>query len=104
MCLRDRPVREHSATAAPGDSHAGRIYVPALEYLVDARHQILVIVARVVELDDVGEVLSVRSAAARVGVEHDVALGRHPEELLRERAAVSSVRSAMDLENERIFL
>ena len=54
-------------------------------------------------LDDVGEILTVRRAAARIGVDDDVAFGRHPVELVGEGVAVGSVGSAVDLEDHRIF-
>src|SRR5256885_16164993 len=101
MRLGDGPVGEHSATAPTGDPHARGVDVPALENFIHAQHQILVVVARIVELDDVAEVLPVRRAAARVRVENDVTLGRHPEEFVRKRRAVSSVWSAMNLEYQR---
>src|SRR5206468_8967018 len=49
------------------------------------------------------ELLAVGRAAARIGVEHDVTLGRHPVEFVRERVAVRCVRPAVDLKNERIL-
>ena len=49
------------------------------------------------ELDDVAELLAVGRAAARIGVEHDVTLGRHPVEFVREGVAVSRIRPTMDL-------
>src|ERR1700682_2522429 len=103
MGLGDGPVGEYSAAAATGDSHARRVHVPALENFIDAQHQVLVVVARIVELDDVAEVLPVRRAAARVRVENDITLRRHPQEFVREGGAVGSVRSAMNLKYERIL-
>src|SRR5439155_9906145 len=91
------------STASACDSHPRRIDVTSLENLVDAGHQILVVVAGIMELDDVAELLAVGRAAARIGVEHDVTLGRHPVEFVRERVAVRCVRPAVYLENERIF-
>src|SRR2546423_13912028 len=104
MRLGDGPVGEHSSTASTGDSHARRVDVPTLENFIHAQHQILVVVPRIVELDDVADLLPVRRAAARIRVENDVTLGRHPQELVRERVAVRGVRTSMDLEYQRILL
>ena len=90
--LRDDPVGQQAAAAAAGDAHARLVDVALLQDLVDARHQVLVVVARVVVLNDVAEVLAVVRAAARVRVEHDVALRGHPLELVREGVAVGGVR------------
>ena len=59
--LGDRPVREQSAAAAAGDAHTIRIDVSSLQQLVDAGHQIFIVVTRVVVLDDVAELLAVRA-------------------------------------------
>ena len=55
-------------------------------------------------LDDVAEVLAVQRAAARVREQHDVALRRHPLELVRVDIAVGRVRTAVNLENQRVLL
>ena len=57
--LRDRPVGQQTAAAAAGDAEPVRVDVALLEHLVDAGHQVLVVVAGVVVLDDVAEVLAV---------------------------------------------
>ena len=74
------------------------------QHLVHARHQILVVVAGIVELDDVPEILAVVRAAARVRVQDDVALGGHPLELVRERVAVGGMGTAVNLQDERVLL
>ena len=102
--LRHDPVGQQAAAAAAGDAHPRLVDVALLQDLVDAGHQVLVVVARVVVLDDVAEVLAVVRAAARVRVEHDVALGGHPLELVREGVAVGGVRAAVDLEDQRVLL
>ena len=102
--LRHDPVRQQAAAAAAGDAHPRLVDVALLQDLVDARHQILVVVARVVVLNDVAEVLAVVRAAARVRVEDDVAFGGHPLELVREGVAVGRVRAAVDLEDQRVLL
>jgi hypothetical protein len=101
--LRDHPIGQQPSAAATGDAHAALVHVAAFQDLVDTRHQILVVVARVLELNDVAEVLPVVGAAARVGEEHDVSLRRHPLEFVSERVAVRGMRSAVDLKNHRVL-
>src|SRR2546423_15566172 len=103
MSAADGPVGEHTAATATGDAHLRRIDVAAFQNLVDADHQILVVVAGIVVLDDVGEILTVGSAAARIYVDDNVTLGCHPIELVGEGVPVCSVRSAVDLQNHRIL-
>src|SRR5690348_17321138 len=55
MRLRDRPVREQPAAASARHTQVRRIDVPTTHERVDGHHQILVIVARIVVLDDVAE-------------------------------------------------
>ena len=57
MC--NRPVGQDSAAAAAGDSELFRIDVALFEHLVDARHQVTVIVAWVAVLNDVSKLLAV---------------------------------------------
>src|SRR5207253_2720151 len=47
--------------------------------------------------------LAVRRAAARIGVQHDVALRRHPVELVGEGVTERGVGPTVDLEDERIL-
>ena len=101
--LGDGPVGEHAAAAAAGDAQAVGIGDAAPHQLVHAGHEVLVVVARVAVLDDVAELLAVAGAAARVGIEHHVALGRHPLELVHEEVAVGRVRAAVDVEDHRVL-
>ena len=57
--VRNRPVRKHTAAATAGDSKSLCVDVAALENLVDSNHQVAVIVARVVILNDVAEILAI---------------------------------------------
>ena len=77
---------------------------PLGDHRVHGGHQVLVVVAGVVKLDDVAEVLAVGRAAARVHVRDDVAASRLREELVRERVAVGGMRAAVNLENQRVLL
>src|SRR5207237_2819184 len=54
-------------------------------------------------LNHVAEILAVGCAPARIWKEHYVTLRRHPLEFVLEDVAVSRVRSAMNIKNERIF-
>ncbi len=98
------PVREHASAAAAGDSHLVSVDVAAFDHFINAGHQVLVIITRVVKLDYVAEILAVRSASARVCIKHDVALRRHPLKLMREHKAVGGVWAAVNLEYKRVLL
>ena len=102
--MRDGPVGEHTATAAAGHAEFLLVDVAALEKFVDADHQIAIVVARIVILNDVAELLAIAGRAARVDVEHDVAFGGHPLKFMIEDPAVGRVRAAVNVEDERILL
>ena len=55
-------------------------------------------------LDDIAELLAVGGAAARIGIEHDVALGGHPLKFMVEGVTVGGMRAAVDIEDQRILL
>ena len=80
------------------------IHPAARDQVVHARHQILVVVARIMILDDVAEILAVGGAAARIRIQHHVALGRHPLDFVIEGVAVGCVRAAVNVEDHRILL
>src|SRR6185369_3675459 len=102
--LRDGPVSQQTATAAARHTHLLLIDVAALDQLIDAGHQIFVIVAGIIVLDDVPKLLPVARAAARVRIKHDATLRRHPLKLMIEDEPVSRVRSAVNVQNQRILL
>ena len=77
--------------------------VAAFDQFVDAGHQVFVVVAGIVVLDDVAEILAIARAAARVRIKHDVTLRRHPLKLVIEDVTVSRVRAAVDVQDERIL-
>ena len=56
------------------------------------------------ELDHVSKILAVTRAPARIRIKHDVALGRHPLELVLENVSIRRMGAAMDVQDERIFL
>src|SRR6185295_13633590 len=76
--LTDGPVGQQSAAAAPGDAELLLVDVTALDQIIYSCHQVLVIVAGIVVLDDVAEILAVARAAAWIRIKHDVALRSHP--------------------------
>src|ERR1700741_586835 len=101
--MRDCPVGENATAAAASHSKLLRIDVAALQELVHANHQVAVIVARIVILNDFSEVLAVAGRTARVDIEDDVPPGRHPLKLMIEDPAIRSVRPTVDVENERVL-
>src|SRR5438046_5420667 len=54
-------------------------------------------------LNDVTKILSVGRAPARIWIKHYITFCRHPLKLVLENVAVSRMRSAMDVQNERVF-
>ena len=102
--LRDDPVRQHAAAAPPGHAELLLVHETPLHQHVHAGQEVLGVVAGIAVLDDVAELLPVGRAPARVRIEHDVAPGRHPLELVVEGRAVGGVRSAVDVEDQRIAL
>src|SRR5207253_8989803 len=57
--MADDPVRQQAAAAAASDAHAIGIHPSAGDQVVYSGHQILIIVARIVVLNDVPEFLSI---------------------------------------------
>src|SRR5947207_13212265 len=55
-------------------------------------------------LDHVPKLLAVARAPARIRIENHVTLRRHPLEFVGEYKSVRGVRSAVDVQDERIFL
>src|SRR5438067_13157944 len=54
-------------------------------------------------LNHVAEILAIRRAPARIWIKHHITFCRHPLKLVLENVAVSRMRSAMDVQNERVF-
>ncbi len=96
----DHPAREHAAPRASADIHARRVHVAAPDHRVHPGHEVVVVGSRIVVVDAARERVAVAGRAARVGVQHHVAVRREvlePDVVHRERAAV-------DLEDQRIAL
>src|SRR2546423_1129847 len=98
------PISQETATAASSHSQFLGIDVAALEYLIDSYHQVAVIIAGIVILNDIAELLAVACAAPGIGIEHDITLGRHPLEFMIEDISVCGMRSAVNIEDQWIFL
>ena len=82
--LPDDPIRQQSAAAAAGYAKFLVVDVSALNEFIDSEHQVFVIVARIMVLNDVAEFLAIGRAAARIRIKHDVTFRRHPLELVLE--------------------
>src|SRR5207253_3838704 len=100
--VRDDPISEQAASAAASNAKFFVIDVTALNHFIDAAHEVLIIIAGIMILNDVSELLAVGDAAARVRIKHDVAFGRHPLKFVLENPAVSRMRTAVDVQNKRI--
>ena len=81
-----------------------RVDIAALENFIDADHQVAIVVARIVILNDIAEFLTIAGRAPRVEVEHHVAFGSHPLKFMIEDPAVSGMRAAVNVEDERVLL
>src|SRR5256885_10510493 len=99
--MTNHPFSHQPATAAASDAEFFVVDVTALDHFIDAGHQIFKIIAGIMVLNHVAEILAVGCAAARIWEEHYVTLRRHPLEFVLENVAVSRVRSAMNIKNER---
>jgi hypothetical protein len=102
--LADDPRGEHAAAAAAGDEQVVGVDEAARDHRIDAADQVVVVLARVVLVDQVGELGAVARAAARVGVQHHVALRGVELDLRREVRAVGGEGAAVDLEQQRVAL
>ena len=100
----DGPAGEHAAAAAAGDEEIVRVDVALGDDGVDAAIEIVEIVAGIGVVNEVGEFLAVAGAAARIGVEDDVA-HRSPDLFFEiEAVAIVGERAAVNFEDQRIFL
>src|SRR6266516_1873550 len=100
----DHPAREHAAPRASGDVHAGRIHVALADHRIHAGHEIVVVRTGIVVVDRVREGVAVASRAARVHVQHHVAVRREVLEHVAEPDVVHRERPAVDLEDQRVLL
>ena len=101
--LSHHPVREQSATASAGHAQFVLVDVPAANHFIHPGHQIFVIVAGIMILNDVAKILAVSRAPARIRIKHHVTFRRHPLKLVIENVTVSDVWAAMDVQDQRIF-
>ena len=102
--LADRPRRQHAAAAAAGHEHVALVDEAFFQELVDAGHQVVVILARIRVVDPVAELAAVAGAAARVGVEDHVAVCGHLLPSVVEADAVHAVRTAVDVQLHGVLL
>src|SRR5262249_59896065 len=90
--------------AAAGDEQVVPVDVAASQYRVDAGHQVVIVVAGIGMVDEVAELLTVASAAARVGVQDHVAGRRIELNVNRETRAVAGKGPTVDLQDQRVLL
>src|SRR5439155_22598455 len=70
--VRDHPVGEQAAAAAASNAKLFVIDVTAVDHFIDAAHQVLIVIAGIVILNDVSKFLAVGDAAPRIRIKHDV--------------------------------
>ncbi len=98
------PVGQQPAAAASRHAQLLFIDVAALDDFIHAGHQVFVVITGIVVLNDVAKLLAIGRAAARIRIQHDVTLCRHPLKFVIENKPVRSVRAAVNVQDERIFL
>src|SRR2546428_3438975 len=94
-------VLAQPAVAAAGDVESLGVDPARFEGMVDAGHEVLVVLAAPVSDARGHEALAVVMAPARVGEEHRVATAREDVKLMEEGVAVRGMRAAVNLEHER---
>ena len=100
----DDPGGQHAAAAAAGDEQPLRVDVAASDHGVDARHEVVVVLVRVVVMNQIGELLAVAGAAARIHVENHVARGGVQLYFRGKARRVHGERTAVNFQHEGIFL
>ena len=101
---RGEPCREQSTAAAAGHVQLRRVGDAARHQRIDRGQQIVGIITGIRLVDETRKRFAVTGGAARIHVQHDVALRRHPLLLEIKPIAVGGERTAVDLENQRILL
>src|SRR5579859_2130554 len=99
----DGPGSEHASAAATGDKEIVGVNVALGDDRVHAAVHVIEIVAGIGVVNEIGELFAVAGAAARIGIENDVAHGSPHLFFKIEAIAVITKRTAVNLENERIF-
>ena len=102
-CLSHHPIGQQSTAASAGHAHFLFIDIAAPDQFIHAGHQIFVIVARIMILNDVAKILAVGCAAPRIRIKHDVSFRGHPLKFVLENVAVGRMGSAVDVKDERIL-
>ena len=102
--LPNHPIREQTTAASAGHAQFFVVDIAALDHLIHAGHEIFVIVARVMVLNDVAEILAVSGAAARIRIQDHVTFCRHPLKFVCEYIAIGRVWAAMDIQDQWVFL
>src|SRR5579883_2442795 len=99
----DGPAGENAATAAAGDVKVAGIDVALGDDGVNAAVEVVEIIAGVGVVNQIGKFLAVAGAAARVGVEDDVAQGGPDLFFKIEAVAIVAERAAVDFEDKGVF-
>src|SRR5258707_6002303 len=97
----DDPVGHEPAVAAAGDVEPLAIDPPETDGVIDAGHEVEVVLAAPVADARPQEPVAIGMAAARVHEEHAVSTAGEDLELVEEGVAVRAVRATVDLEDHR---
>ena len=100
----DHPAGENTAARATGDEEVVLIDVVLGENRVDAGVEVLEIITGIGVVNKIGELFAVTGAAPRVGVKDDIVLGSPDLGVEVEAIAVVREGTAVNLQDQGIFL
>ena len=102
--LRHRPVRQQPTAAPARHAKLLRIDIPQLHHRIHRIHQVMKVIVGIVVFDNIRKLLPITRRSARVGIHHHIPPRRHPQHLVIEDPSIRRMRTAMDVEDERILL
>ena len=104
MRLRRHPRRHEAAVAAAAGADLGTVHVRTLRDDVHRLHQVIVVLHAPASARAVREIRTVAARPARIREEHHDALRREVLEFVEPPFVVLAVRSAVDIQHDRILL
>ena len=75
LCLPDDPSCEDASAATTRDKQIVFVDKALVQNIVDGRHQVVIILARVIVVDQIGKLSTVARTATRIDIQHDVSGG-----------------------------
>ena len=99
--LRHDPGRQDAAARTAGDEQAVLVGIVLRDKFIDDAHQVIIVITRIIEVDQLGEVLAIAGRAARVRPHGHIAFGGIALDLAAEEGRIHRIRPAMDFEDQR---